>query len=182
MELSSHTDRVSTPLPGQDASSPRRSASLSSSGGGSSVQSFSSSEIAAYESDLSATNSKGIEPQRGCLQRCAQTCLGRALSGAAFKAIAGSLISIGLGTDVFGESAQIVACVGAGLWFASTVLSTSDRSGGDGITKHLAESVGYGLAGCILLPASALVSCICCEPKNDNRQRLLPQRVALPRD
>ena len=144
------------------------------------VSSVSSTYLAEYEAYLAFDDFRNPDeqPTGGCLQRCAQSYVGTALSDRILKAAAGTLMLIGFESQGFGEHGYIGGCVGAGLWLASTVLSTASRQRGDTIVKHVAESVGYASAGFILLPVNSVLSFFCNEAEDVSQQRRLTQ----PRD
>ena len=63
------------------------------------------------------------------------------------KATGGALVGIATHTALLGEHGDYFAIGGAGLWLISTMMSTCYRPRMEGVIKHLAQSVGYGVAG-----------------------------------
>ena len=107
-------------------------------------------------------------PCRATLKLFARSCAGRTIGHPATKALAGPLFALGMkfdclgmNNDWFGEYAAYVAAGSATLWLVSTAVSLYNKPPYESCVKHLAQSVGYGVAGSALIPAQ-LVTWLCC--------------------
>ena len=86
-------------------------------------------------------------PCRDQLTMLGRTTVGKLIGHPLTKGITGVLGGIEIWTDLLRDNGTYIVFGALGLWLISTTLSASCKPGQENIVKHLAQSIGYGVAG-----------------------------------